>query len=80
MSGVMTDAELAAFLGIENEPKRDAFIAKLSLEKRALFDRMREVEIEANLWTGGLGPKPKGVLLDTERAMRRRKLARPFIT
>ena len=69
----MTDAELAKFLGVENEPKRDAFISALSAEKRALFDRMAEVEIEVALWADGLGPKPTGVLIDTVRATNRRR-------
>jgi hypothetical protein len=69
----MTDAELAKFLGFENEPKRDALIAALPPEKRAVFDRMAEVEIEADLWLNGLGPKPTGVLIDTVRSTRRRR-------
>lgn len=32
---------------------------------------MKQVEIEANLWAAGVGPKPAGVLIDTERSLRR---------
>jgi hypothetical protein len=69
----MTDTELATYLGIANEPKRDTLIAGLSPAKRALFDRMKEVEIEAALWVEGLGPKPAGVLIDTVRSTKRRR-------
>lgn len=68
----MTDAELADYLHLT--PADAAIIVpKLTLEKRATYDRMREVELEARLWMQGLGPKPKGVLIDTERSTRRRK-------
>ena len=69
----MSDAELAKFLGIEGEPKADKFIAGLSPEKRAVFDRMAEVENEVALWLEGLGPKPQGVLIDTVRDTKRRR-------
>lgn len=75
----MTDAELADYLHLT--PHEAAIvIPKLTPEKRAVYDRMKQVEIEAALWLGGLGPKPQGVLLDTERSMRRRKIARAGIT
>lgn len=69
----MTDAELARFLGIEGEPKRDALIAALAPDKRASFERMAQVEIEIDLWMKGAGPRPAGVLIDTDRSTRRRR-------
>jgi hypothetical protein len=66
----MTDEELAVFLGIANELWKDAYIAALSAERRALFDRMAGLEMECALWQAGLGPKPTGVLLDTEHSVR----------
>ena len=36
-------------------------------------DRMANLEIEINLWQHGLGPKPKGVLIDTVRDTKRRR-------
>jgi hypothetical protein len=64
-AGVMTDEEMADFLGFpKNEPKRLLAVQSLPPEKRALFERMAVVEVEANLWTAGLGPRPEGVLLD----------------
>lgn len=60
----MTDAELKKFLGIENELNADKLIARLSPLKRATFERMSELEVELNLWAAGLGPRPKGVLID----------------
>jgi hypothetical protein len=68
----VTDAELAKFLGIENEPKCAAMIAALT-DKRASFERMAEVEVELHLWMKGVGPKPTGVLIDTERRVKHRR-------
>jgi hypothetical protein len=70
----MTDDELAKFLGIEGHPKADAVIAGLSPEKRATFDRMATIEVEVDLWQQGLGPKPTGVLIDTVRDKKRRRM------
>lgn len=68
----MTDQELAEYLHLT--PAEAAIvIPKLSPAKRAVYDRMKQVEIEAALWADGLGPKPTGVLIDTERSTRRRK-------
>lgn len=68
----MTDAELAAYLHLT--PAEAAIvIPKLTPEKRAVYERMKEVEIEVALWMEGLGPKPQGVLIDTERSTRRRR-------
>ena len=68
----MTDAELAEYLHLT--PSEAAIvIPKLTPAKRAVYDRMKQVEIEAALWAEGLGPKPTGVLIDTERSTHRRK-------
>lgn len=70
----MTDEQMADYLGFpKDEPKRIAAVQKLSPEKRAVFERMANVEIELQLWQDGLGPKPQGVLIDTERSTRRRR-------
>jgi len=70
----MTDEEMATFLGLKpEEEKRVEFVKHLSPEKRALFERMASLEIELQLWQDGLGPRPVGVLIDTERSTRRRK-------
>lgn len=58
----MTDAELTKYLGFKPEDdqmKVARFIAELSPERRALYDRMYEVD----LWTAGVGPKPEGVIV-----------------
>jgi hypothetical protein len=68
----MTDEELTAFLHITPE-EAAIVLPKLSPERRRLFDRMRAVEFEDELWMAGLGPKPTGVLLDTARSTRKRK-------
>lgn len=70
----MTDEEMAKFLGLTlEEEKHVEFVKGLSPEKRALFERMANLEIELKLWQDGLGPKPQGVLIDTERSTRRRR-------
>lgn len=69
---MLSDAELADYLHLT--PAEAAIvIPKLSLARRAVYARMKQVEIEVALWTDGLGPKPQGVLIDTERTTRRRK-------
>jgi hypothetical protein len=74
----MTDAELTAYLHLTPE-EAAIIIPKIMPAKRELYARMKAVEIEAALWAEGLGPKPHGVLLDTEWSMKRRKLSRPFL-
>lgn len=70
----MTDEEMATFLGLKPEEEdRVGFVKGLSPEKRALFERMASLEIECRLWQDGLGPKPQGVLIDTERSTKRRR-------
>ena len=67
----MTDAELTAYLHLT--PEQAAIVLpKLSPARRAVYDRMKQLEIEVDLWTDGLGPKPAGVLIDTERSTRKR--------
>ena len=68
----MTDAELADYLHLTSE-EAAIVIPKLSPAKRAVYDRMKQVEIESALWSEGLGPKPRGVLIDTERSTKRRR-------
>lgn len=68
----MNDTELAEYLNLT--PDEAAIVLPtLTPQRRALYDRMKQVEIEASLWAEGLGPKPQGVLIDTERSTRRRK-------
>ncbi|MGY3582328.1 hypothetical protein ACVIGB_000748 [Bradyrhizobium sp. USDA 4341] len=68
----MTDAELADYLHLSPE-EAAAVLPQLTTERRAVYARMKQVEIEAALWADGLGPKPSGVLIDTERSVRRRR-------
>lgn len=62
----MTDEELILYCGFTPTDDQEAiqrWLQGLPPARRALYDRMREVELEANLWGAGLGPKPKGVLI-----------------
>lgn len=68
----MTDAELTEYLNLTPD-QAAIIIPQLTSAKRALYDRMKQVEVEAALWVEGLGPKPTGVLIDTVRSTRRRR-------
>lgn len=68
----MTDEQLAKYLGIENEPRCAELIAALA-PKRAVYERMASLEVEISLWQEGLGPKPKGVLIDMAKTPRKAK-------
>ena len=63
----MTDRQLAVYLGIIDHPKWPEVVASLTKAKRAVYERMATLETEIDLWQHGLGPKPKGVLIDASR-------------
>lgn len=71
----MTDEQLEVFLGIANETpeNRAKILRSLTPAKRALYDRMADIETELKLWEMGLGPRPTGVLIDSVRSVRRRR-------
>lgn len=58
----MTDDELAAYLCPDDIETGHKIIAAQP-ERRALWERMHEVENEVALWQAGLGPKPTDVIL-----------------
>lgn len=64
----MTDEELAKYLDLPAH-----LIPKMKPADRAAYEHMANVEMELSLWTQGLGPKPAGVMVDTERSTRNRK-------
>lgn len=68
----MTDAELTEYLHL-TLAEAAIVIPRLTPARRAVYDRMKQVEIEAALWVEGLGPKPQGVLIDTDRSTKRRR-------
>jgi hypothetical protein len=68
----MTDQELADYLHLTPD-EAAVIIPRLPALHRASYERMRQVEVEAELWAAGLGPKPAGVLIDTERSIRNRR-------
>jgi hypothetical protein len=69
----MTDSELADYLHLTPE-EAAIVIPKLTPARRELYARMRQIEVEAELWAAGFGPKPQGVLIDTQRSTRRRRV------
>lgn len=61
----MTDQELAAFCGFkptDDQAKVSAIIADMTSQTRALYEKMRQIE----MWdaTDGLVPLPDGVMID----------------
>lgn len=69
----MTDQQLARYLGIDVEPNWQALVDHFTPLQRKTYERMAEVETEINLWQAGLGPRPRGVLIDYARTPRRAK-------
>lgn len=71
----MTDEQLIEFLGIARltPDERAKILRSIAPARRAVYDRMAQVEVELTLWQCGLGPKPRGVLVDGVRALRRRR-------
>jgi hypothetical protein len=62
----MTDLELTEYLHLT--PAEAAIvIPKLSPQRRAVYDRMKQLETDLFLWENGLGPMPGGVLVDFAR-------------
>jgi len=67
----MTDEQLCRYLGVT--PFNPALIQKITPQQRAVYERMASLETEINLWQVGLGPRPRGVLIDHARTPRRAK-------
>jgi hypothetical protein len=68
----MTDAELGKALGL-TEAEAAIALPKITPEKRAAYERLIKFGDDLNLWMAGVGPKPEGGLIDTERSTRRRR-------
>ncbi len=68
----VTDEQLAQYLGI---PESIAHIVcrDMDVVRRRTYGRMAQLETEIELWRQGLGPKPKGVLVDAARTPARAK-------
>lgn len=68
----MSDEELAEWLGLMRETPevRDKIMASITPERRALYEHMRQVEVDLILWQNGVGPKPTGVIVCEDRHRR----------
>lgn len=75
----MNDEEFAKAMNL-TPAEAAVVIPKMPPEKRAAYERLIKLGDDLNLWMSGIGPKPQGVLIDTERSMRRRKISRAAIT
>jgi hypothetical protein len=60
---MMTDAELEVFLGIAGKNGAAKIMTEMTPEQRALYEKMKNLEMEATLWHEGVGPKPRGVII-----------------
>lgn len=69
----MTDLELAEYLGIAELPSWQKVISRLSSERRAVYERMKKLEGEIDVWRAG-GPFPSGVLIDLDDHRARRRM------
>lgn len=68
----MTDDEkLTRYLHLTPEEAAKV-ISKLMPEKRAAYLRLGQFADDWNLYAAGLGPRPTGALVDTERSTKRR--------
>ena len=72
----MSDEQLLDFLGVSKETteNRAKLLRSITPERRLLYERMVGLETELTVWQMGLGPKPTGVLIDTVRSVRRRRI------
>lgn len=68
IGAAMSDEQLAKYLALPVH-----LIPKMKPEQRAAYEHMANVEMELSLWMQGLGPRPAGVMVDTERSTRNRK-------
>lgn len=64
---MMTDDELAAFMGIARAKDRNRILAAVTPAERATYEEMHRVEVEAAAYLAGTGPKPAGVIICTRR-------------
>lgn len=65
----MTDDELADFLNIKNESNWRVYVSRISPQRRATFEKMKQVEA----WDRGEGPLPNDVLVDLARQDKRKR-------
>ena len=61
----MDDETLAEYLNIPVN-----LVSKIKPDKRAVYERMADVEFEVKLWQDGIGEKPKGVILCGQKELR----------
>lgn len=72
MVAAMTDEDFAIAMNIDDEPWGGMkIVANMPAEKRAAYERLVNVGDELNLWTAGLDPKPRGVIVCHEHKRRR---------
>lgn len=67
---MMTDKELAKFLGITGTKECAKILATFTPGERASFETMKQVDDQLRLYVAGKGPKPAGVIICRERKRR----------
>lgn len=68
----MSDSDLSRYLNLTPD-EAARVIPKLTPEKRAACMRLGKFADDWNLYAAGLGPRPTGALVDTERSTRNRR-------
>lgn len=66
----MTDEEMAAYICPDDVALGLRAVATYTPERRAVIERMAEVEGELMLWQAGVGKKPEGVIICGKREIR----------
>lgn len=60
---MMTDDELAEFLGIAKAKRRAEIMALITPAERAEHEETARLVMEVKLWEAGVGPRPAGVIM-----------------
>lgn len=68
---MMTDEQLAQYLGIAKARNREAILAALTPEQRAEYELLRDTELGIALWQAGRGARPAGLVCTGRRGSKR---------
>lgn len=68
---MMTDQEIAEYLGIAKAVDRELLLRRMSKKDRQAIEQMRDMERQVIAHLEGRAPKPPGVILCTRNRRRR---------
>jgi hypothetical protein len=78
MPTMVTDLELATFLGIDREPRWPQLLATIPKEKQQALRDLVDVAVRLALYNKGMGPKPEGVIVCRSKSSYRHRRTRCF--